>query len=126
MELIILVILLVVVSIIAYNAVKTKNNKPLLEKTMSIDPNAEVKKDAITDDSAVTSSQFEYKPCFMVTLLRIVGVINAFGGIILGIVCGDEFGILIAVAVIFSGLMGWLFCFAFAKCVEAANKYLES
>ena len=117
--------MIIVVSIIAYNTVKS-NNTPSLEKTRSIDPNAEVKNDEMINSSEETNSQFEYKPCILSIILRIVGIINALGGLILGFVCGDEFGAMIAVAVVFSGLMGCIFCFAFAKCVDAADKYLES
>lgn len=126
MELVILVILIIIVSIIAYNAVRSNNNKPLLEKTRSIDSNEEVEIDEKITPSTVDSSQFEHQPCILAIILRIVGIINALGGLILGIVCGDEFGAMIAVAVVFSGLMGCIFCFAFAKCVDAADKYLAS
>lgn len=123
MELILLVVLMGIVSIIAYNAIRKKNDKPLLEKTMSINPNAVVKQPDDSTHQSTFKPQYHSKPCVMASILRVVGVINAFGGIILGFYM--EFGLIIDLAVVFSGLMGCLFCFALAKCVDAAHEYLN-
>lgn len=116
---------MIVISIIAYNVVKKSKDKPLLERTMSIDPNAVVEQSENSTTPSISRPLYQYKPCVMATILRLVGAINAFAGIILGLVCGNEFGIFIGIAVVFSGLMGCLFCLAFAKCVDAAHEYLN-
>lgn len=118
-KIIIIVVLLIIVGIIAYNAYSKKN----LPERGTVISNSDDVSEAKTNNAIELNST---KPCALTVILQIIGIINAFGGFILGLICGDEFGILIAIAVVFSGLMGCLFCFAFAKCVDAADKYLKS
>lgn len=65
-------------------------------------------------------------PCALSTTLRIVGVANILAALIIGLVLADEFSWVISLAVILSGGLGCLFCYALAKCVDAADKYLNS
>lgn len=72
----------------------------------------------------------------LATTLRVIGVLNVIGGIILGFnLCGrhgmfaSKYGDENAVGLIFfviSGIIGCIICFALAKCVQAATIYLNS
>lgn len=73
--------------------------------------------------------------CTLATTLRIIGVINVLGSIILGFnLCGQG-GMLASrydenpvglICFVISGIVGCIICFALAKCVQAATKYLNS
>lgn len=117
-ELLILTALLIVVGIVGYNAFRKKDDKPTLEKTTVTEVQS--------TEPLMEDKDYVYKPCALATILRIIGVVNVFAGLILGLVSAEELGGLVVVVMIFTGVMGCLFCYAFAKCVDAAHKYLNS
>lgn len=123
-KLIILPILLIVVGFIIFSIIQNRKRekKELLGKTMSFDPSAE----AESIESASTSSDIPHDSCALATTLRIVGFVNVFAALIIGLVLADDFGWIISIAAILSGCLGCLFCYALAKCVDAADKYLNS
>lgn len=123
-KLIILPILLIVVGFIIFSIIQNRKRekKELLAKTRSFDPSAEVE----PIESAPTSSDIPHDSCALATTLRIVGVVNVFAALIIGLVLADDFGWIISIAAILSGCLGCLFCYALAKCVDAADKYLNS
>lgn len=120
---IILLALLLFVGFIAYSTVRNrKSGRATLEHTMSFDPAAVVEP---TQLASMPNPNFAYKPCALAVTLRIVGAISIFAALILGVVLADDFGWTISIAVILSGCFGCLFCYALAKCVDAADKYLN-
>lgn len=123
-KLIILPILLIFVGFIIFSIIQNRKRekKELLAKTCSFDPSAEVE----PIESAPTSSDIPHNSCALATTLRIVGVVNVFAALIIGLVLADDFGWVISIAAILSGCLGCLFCYALAKCVDAADKYLNS
>ena len=123
-SLVILIVLLLVVGVIGYSVVRNRKSsaRPLLAKTRSFDPSAAVE----PIESAPTSSDIPHDSCALATTLRIVGVVNVFAALIIGLVLADDFGWVISIAAILSGCLGCLFCYALAKCVDAADKYLNS
>ena len=52
---------------------------------MSIDPNDVEKQSKNLTTPSISRHLYQYKPCVMATILRLVGAINAFAGIILGL-----------------------------------------
>ncbi len=122
--LIILLALLLFVGFIAYSIVRNrKSGRATLERTMSFDPASVAEP---TQLASMPNTDFAYEPCALAVTLRIVGVINIFAALILGFVLADDFGWVIFIAIIISGCFGSLFCYALAKCVDAAHKYLNS
>ncbi len=120
---IILLTLLLFVGFIAYSTVHNREfGRATLERTMSFDPASVVEP---TQLASMPNPIFAYKPCALAVTLRIVGAINIFAALILGVVLADDFGWTISIAVILSGCFGCLFCYALAKCVDAADKYLN-
>lgn len=73
-SLIILIVLLLVVGVIGYSVVRNRKSsaRPLLAKTRSFDPSAEVE----PIESAPTSSDIPHDSCTLATTLRIVGVVT--------------------------------------------------
>lgn len=61
----------------------------------------------------------------LATTLRVIGVLNVVGGIVYGYnTCHkDALGLICFVIV---GVIGYVICFALAKCVQAATVYLNS
>lgn len=123
-SLVILIVLLLVVGVIGYSVVRNRKSsaRPLLAKTRSFDPSAAVE----PIESVPTSSDIPNDSCALATTLRIVGVVNVFAALIIGLVLADDFGWVISIAAILLGCLGCLFCYALAKCVDAADKYLNS
>lgn len=123
-SLIILIVLLLVVGVIGYSVVRNRKSsaRPLLAKTRSFNPSAE----AEPMESATTSSDIPHDSCALATTLRIVGVVNIFAALIIELVLADDFSWVVSIAAILSGCVGCLFCYAFAKCVDAADKYLNN
>lgn len=122
-KLIILPILLIIVGFIIFSIVQNRKRegKELLGKTMSLDPSSETE----PIESASTTSDASSGSCALATTLRIVGVVDIFAALIIGLVLADDFGWIISIAAILSGCLGCLFCYALAKCVDAADKYLN-
>lgn len=120
MEIGLLIGLIAIISIIAYAVAKMKDKKPVLEKTMSIDPTSEGESIEVH-----SSENFKQESSTLATVLRIIGCLNGFGGVVLGLAAGYDLGVWTAIVVIYSGIMGCVFCFAFAKCVDAAHEYLN-
>lgn len=61
----------------------------------------------------------------LATVLRVIGVLDILGALILA--SGfEESGAPIICGIIVMGMTGAVFCFAIAKCVEAAEKILNS
>ena len=85
------------------------------------------------DDSDPKSSTLG--KCGLATALRIIGIINIIGSIILGFnLCGQG-GILAnrydenpvgLICFVVSGIIGCIICYTLAKCVHAATVYLNS
>lgn len=123
-SLIILFILLLFVGIIGYSVLRRRKStaRPLLAKTRSFDHSSE----AEPIESTSTTSDLPHNSCALATTLRIIGVVNVLAALIIGIVLADDFSWGISTAVILSGGLGCLFCYALAKCVDAADKYLNS
>lgn len=123
-SLIILIVLLLVVGVIGYSVVRNRKStaRPLLAKTRSFDPSAETE----PIESTSATCDFLHDSCALATALRIVGVVNIFAALIIGHVLADDFSWVISIAAILSGCLGCLFCYALAKCVDAADKYLNS
>lgn len=123
-KLIILSILLIVVGFIIFSIVKNqkRGKKELLERAMPLNPSSE----AEPIESPLASCDAPHGSCALATTLRIVGVANVFAALIIGLVLADDFGWVISIAAILSGCLGCLFCYALAKCVDAADKYLNS
>lgn len=123
-SLIILIVLLLVVCIIGYSVVRNRKSsaRPFLAKTRSFDPSSE----AQPIESPSVSSGIPHDSCALATTLRIVGVVNVFAALIIGLVLAGDFGWIISTVAILSGCFGCLFCYALAKCVDAADKYLNS
>lgn len=121
---IIIVFLLAFVGFIGYSVVRNRKPTatPNLAKTLSFDPSSEV--EPVQEASPV--SDFPHDSCALATTLRIVGVVNVFAALIIGLVLADDFGWIISIAAILSGCLGCLFCYALAKCVDAADKYLNN
>lgn len=88
-SLIILIVLLLVVGIIGYNVVRNRKSsaRQLLAKTRSFDPSS----DSEPIESASTSSDLPHDSCTLATTLRIVGVVNVFAALIIGLVLADDF-----------------------------------
>lgn len=74
--------------------------------------------------------------CALATALRVIGVLNIIGGVVLGFnMCGrhgmfaskygDENAAGLFCFIMF-GIIGCVVCFALAKCVQAATVYLNS
>lgn len=73
--------------------------------------------------------------CALATTLKVIGLLNIVGGLIVGInLCGEDclfgdryeangWGIFFFIV---AGIIGCIICFALAKCVKAATKYLNS
>ncbi|MCZ2855487.1 MAG: hypothetical protein O2U62_00165 [Candidatus Bathyarchaeota archaeon] len=124
-QLVILAVLLIFVGFIGFSIFRNRKSDGTanLEKTLSFDPTSDIEP---IQSASTPSPDFTHKPCALAVTLRIVGVVNIFAAIILGLVLADDFGWVISIAVILSGCLGCLFCYAFAKCVEAADKYLNS
>ncbi|MCM1066383.1 MAG: hypothetical protein NC418_02265 [Muribaculaceae bacterium] len=121
-ELIILIVLLAVVGFIVASIVRNRGKQSAtLEKNMSFNPET----DTVLSQST-TPSEFEHKQCALAVTLRIIGVINIFASFIIAMICGNEYGWLIAIVAILSGCLGGLFCYAIAKCVDAADHYLKN
>lgn len=123
-SLIILFIPLLFVGFIGFSVVRNRKSKirPLLAKTRSFDPTSKIK----PIESTSTTSDLPHDSCALATTLRIIGVVNIFAALIIGIILADDFSWGISIAVILSGGLGCLFCYALAKCVDAADKYLNS
>ena len=124
-QFVILSILLIFVGFIGFNVFRNRksNGTANLEKTLSFDPISDVEP---IQRASTPNPDFTYKPCALAVTLRIVGVVNVFAALILGLVLSEDFGWVISIAAILSGCLGCLFCYALAKCVEAADKYLNS
>lgn len=121
-EIIILIVLLAAVGFIFANIVRNRGKQSATpEKTMSF--NSEI--DAVLPQST-PPTEFEYKQCALAVTLRIIGVINIFASLIIAMICGNEYGWIIAMVAIFSGCLGCIFCYALAKCVDAADRYLKN
>lgn len=121
-EIIILMVLLAVVAFIGVSIVRNRDKQPAtLEETISFNPET----DAVLPQNSPTS-EFEHKPCALAVTLRIIGILNIFVSLIIALICISEYGWLIAIIAILSGCLGGLFCYALAKCVEAADHYLEN
>lgn len=81
-----------------------------------------------------TSNSPKSDNCALATALKVIGFLNIIGGLIVGInLCGEDclfggrydandWGILFFIV---SGIIGCIICFALAKCVRAATKYLN-
>lgn len=123
-KLIILPILLIFVGFIIFSIAQNRKRekKELLGKTMSFNPSSEAK----PIESTLTTSNLPHDSCALATTLRIVGVVNVFAALIIGLVLADDFSWVISIAAILSGCLGCLFCYALAKCVDAADKYLNN
>lgn len=123
-KLIILSILLIFVGFIIFSIIQNRERekKELLAKTRSFDPSSEAK----PTESTLTTSGFPHESCALATTLRVVGAVNVFAALIIGLVLADDFGWIISIVAILSGCLGCLFCYALAKCVDAADKYLNS
>jgi len=123
-EIIILIVLLAVVGIIIANIVRNRGKQPAtLEKTKSFNPENDV---ALSQEQTTTTSEFEYKPCILAQTLRIIGIVEIFASLIIVLICGSEYGWLISIVAILSGCLACLFCYALAKCVDAADHYLKN
>ena len=122
-EFAILIVLLLIVAFIGFNVWRNRKsgNEAILEKTMSFDPSKDTA--PIQNGSSINSPN---KSCALVTTLRVIGVINIFAALIFSLVVSENFGWLYSVAVSVSGCLGCLFCYALAKCVDAADKYLKN
>ena len=123
-SLFILLILLLFVGIIGFSVARNRKStaRPLLAKTRSFDPSAETE----PIESTSSTCDFLHDSCALATALRIVGVVNIFAALIIGGVLVDDFGWVISIAAILSGCLGCLFCYALAKCVDAADRYLNT
>lgn len=121
-EFAILIVLLLIVAFIGFNVLRNRKSgeEATLEKTMSFDPSKDV--ETIQNVSSINSPN---KSCALATTLRVIGVINIFAALILSLVVSENFGWIYSIAVIVSGCLGGIFCYALAKCVEAADKYLK-
>lgn len=121
-EFAILIVLLLIVAFIGFNVLRNRRStgEATLEKTMSFD----LSKDAepMQNSSSINTPN---KSCALATTLRVIGVINIFAALILSLVVSENFGWLYSIAVILSGGFGGIFCYALAKCVDAADKYLK-
>lgn len=85
------------------------------------------------EDSESKSSTSD--KCGLATALKIIGLLNIVGGFVVGIfLCGEDgifgnryeangWGIFFF---IISGIIYCIICFALVKCVQAANKYLNT
>lgn len=115
-------ILLVIVGFIFVSVIRSRSkNRATLTKTMSFNPETDV---AIPQSTLC--SEFRHSPCALATALRAVGIINIVASFIIAMICGSEYGSLIAFIAILSGCLGGLFCYALAKCVDAADHYLNN
>lgn len=126
-QLVILIVLLIFVGFIGFNILRNRksDDRATLERTMSFDPASVVEPTQLAS-TTTPNPDFAYKPCALAVTLRIVGVINIFAALIIGLVLADDFSWVISIAVILSGGLGCLFCYALAKCVDAADKYLNN
>lgn len=118
----ILLLLLVFIGGIYFSIVrdrKVQRAEPL-KKTLTFAPSSDAQ------PSTSTTSDLPHNSCALATALRIVGVANILAALIIGLVLADDFSWVISIAVILSGGLGCLFCYALAKCVDAADKYLNS
>lgn len=125
-KLLILLILLLFVGFIIFNIVRNRQreSRTPFEKTVSVDPIG--RDESMPQRTPSVSSDPEYNSCALAITLRIVGVINVFAALIFSLVLAEDFGWIISIAVILSGCLGCLFCYALAKCVDAADKYLNN
>ena len=124
-QLVILAVLLIFVGFIGFNILRNRKSdgRATLERTMSFDPASETEP---VPPTPMPNPDFSSKPCTLAVTLRIVGVVNVFAALILGLVLAGDFGWVVSIAIILSGSLGCLFCYALAKCVDAADKYLNS
>lgn len=128
-ELYILIILLVIVGFIFVSVVRSRSkNRATLTKTMSFNPETDVAvpQNASAIPQSTPSTEFRHSPCALATALRVVGIINIVASFIVAMFCGSEYGSLIAFIAILSGCLGGLCCYALAKCVDAADHYLNN
>lgn len=66
----------------------------------------------------------EHQSSKLASALRILGILDLAIGIVVAFY-GLSNDFVTAILGILGGGMGWLFCFAFATCVEAAHEYLN-
>lgn len=120
-RLFILIILLVAVGLILVSVIRNRSkNHATLAKTMSFNP---------VNDTAVQQNAptyFGYESCTLAVILRIIGIVNVVASFIIAMICDSEYGSLIAFIAILSGCVGVVFCYALAKCVDAADHYLRN
>lgn len=120
-ELFILIIFLVVVGLIFVSVIRNRSkNRATLAKTMSFNPET----DTVVSQNMPT--YFGYESCALAIILRIVGVVNIVASVIIAMMCCSEYGGLMAFIAILLGCLGCLFCYAIAKCVDAADHYLKN
>lgn len=123
-EAVILVALLAFVGAIGFNIVRNRNKQPMeLDRTMSFNPKTEV---TSPQGQSTPTSEFKHRPCALAQTLRIIGIFNIFASLIIAMVGGNDYGWLIAIVAIAAGCLGVLFCYALAKCVDAADHYLKN
>lgn len=115
------IILLVVVGLIFVSIIRNHSkSRATLTKTMSFNPETDI---AVSQSSP---TYVGHESCVLATTLRIIGVVNVVASFIIALVCSSEYGSIIAFIAILSGCLGCLFCYALAKCVDAADHYLKN
>lgn len=129
--LVILVALLIFTGLIGYNVVHNwRKMRATLDRTLSIDPKSEVKSIHPTPASNFDFTRgvpLNFKaPCALAVTLRVVGIVTILAAIISGLILLEDFGWGIFLAIFLLGCFGCLFWYALAKCVDAADKFLNS
>lgn len=119
---VILIVLLMIVAFIGFDVCRKRKSvdEAILDKNTSFDPSKDA--EPIQNGSPINSPN---ESCALATTLRIIGLMTIFSALLLSLVVSEDFGLLYSIAVIISGGIGCIFCYAFAIFVDAADKYLK-